>query len=141
MATGPALRKLASHRSIHDGSFAEARDLTEVTFRLFQENRMDDCVKAADALVDHWETRVIAHADAEEDDDGLYQEIAKENPELQPKIYELTRDHDLLRIVVGEIKDSLKESRKITEDIMNKFQSLLVINRIHSRSEESLLEE
>ncbi|WP_188453927.1 hemerythrin domain-containing protein [Virgibacillus oceani] len=136
MATGPALRKLASHRSIHEGAYVEARDLTLVTERLLNDERKDDCLKAAKALAEHWETRVIAHADAEED--GLYKEILEENPELKKEIHMLTRDHDLLRIILDQIKEKLGE-RLVTREMIDQFKSLLIVNEIHSRSEESKL--
>ncbi|MFT0915588.1 hypothetical protein VSK90_04725 [Bacillus swezeyi] len=34
----------------------------------------------AKALLDHWETRTIAHADSEEE--GLYKRKLKENPDI-----------------------------------------------------------
>src|SRR5699024_11389078 len=95
MATGPALRKVTSHRSIHDGAWAEARDLTLVVEKLYHDDRQEECLKAANMLIDHWEKRVIAHADAEEE--GLYQEILRENAHMEKDIHMLTRDHDLLR--------------------------------------------
>ncbi|WP_099158288.1 hypothetical protein [Virgibacillus ndiopensis] len=136
MATGPALRKLASHRSIHDGAFVEARDLTIVTEELLHDERMNDCLKAAKALAEHWEKRVIAHADAEED--GLYKEILEENPELEKEIHMLTRDHDLLRIILNKINEKLAGGQ-VTREMITQFHSLLVVNEIHSRSEESKL--
>ncbi|TQS74351.1 hemerythrin domain-containing protein [Ornithinibacillus gellani] len=137
MATGPALRKLAAHRSIHDGAYAEARDLTDVVNQLFQQERDDECRTAADVLIEYWETRVIAHADAEEE--GLYVEIAEENPQLQKEIHMLTRDHDLLRIILDKIKTQFKENHHVTKLVLDQFQSLLIVNEIHSRDEERLL--
>lgn len=136
MAIGPSLRKLTAHRAIHNGAFSEARDLTEVVERLFHEDRIEECLKAAKTLIEHWESRVIAHADAEED--GFYQEIVKNKPELEKDIHMLTRDHDLLRIIVGKIKEEVDQDT-ITNDVLNYFNSLLVVNEIHSRSEEETL--
>lgn len=137
MASGPALRKLDAHRSIHDGAFAEAKDLTDMTAKLFKEDRKEDCLKAADALIEYIESRIIAHADAEEE--GLYLEIKEENPELTKEIHMLTRDHDVLRIILSKIKEQLKIESEITEEIINQFYSVLIVNEIHSRSEEEKL--
>lgn len=137
MATGPALRTLAAHRSIHDGAYAEARDLTDVTAKLFEENRKDDCLKAAEVLIEYIESRIIAHADAEEE--GLYKEIQTENPDLTKEIHMLTRDHDLLRIIVTKIKKQLKLNDEVTPGIIQQFYAILIVNEIHSRSEEEKL--
>ncbi|MBU5466651.1 hemerythrin domain-containing protein [Virgibacillus sp. MSJ-26] len=137
MATGPALRKLAAHRSIHDGAHAEARDLTDVTEKLFQDNRMEDCLKAAEALIEYIESRIIAHADAEEE--GLYQEIQEENPKLTTDIHMLTRDHDLMRVILSKIKEQLESKKEVTRTMINQFNAILIVNEIHSRSEEEKL--
>jgi len=137
MATGPALRKMAAHRSIHDGAWAEAKDLTWVVEKLYYDDRQKECLNATDTLIEHWEKRVIAHADAEEE--GLYQEILDENPYMAEDIQMLTRDHDLLRMIVDQIKTELQQSDTVTKNILNQFHALLVVNEIHSRSEESRL--
>ncbi|GGB60647.1 hypothetical protein F3157_21395 [Virgibacillus dakarensis] len=136
MATGPSLRKLESHHSIHEGALVEARDLTLLVERLARDEKVNDCLKAAKTLVEHWETRVIAHADAEED--GFYQEILEGNPKMAKEIHMLTRDHDLIRMITATIKKQLAE-RKVTKEVIDQFQSLLIINKIHSNSEEDML--
>src|SRR5699024_200466 len=93
------------------GAHAEARDLTDVTEKLFQDNRMEDCLKAAEALIEYIESRIIAHADAEEE--GLYQEIQEENPKLTTDIHMLTRDHDLMREILSKINTIYRNLRQI----------------------------
>lgn len=132
--TGPALRKLASHRSIHEGAFSEARDLTDVVLQLYENNRKEDCLKAAKVLVEHWETRVIAHADTE--DEGLFQEVLKEKPKLANDIQMLMRDHDLIRMIVQMINDQLTETGEVTKEVCQHFHALLTILTIHGKSEE-----
>src|SRR5690625_6652359 len=92
MKSGPALRQLTSHRAIHDAGQAQAQELTEIVQQLFQENRKEDCLKAAKVLVEHWEEKVIAHADAE--DEGIYKELLQEGKIPKKNIYMLMRDHD-----------------------------------------------
>jgi len=79
---------------------------------------------------------VISHADAEEE--GLYLEIKNENPELKEAIIQLTRDHDLLRIIVEDI-ETLRDIEKLSPTVLQKFYALLVVNEIHSRDEERML--
>ena len=126
-----------SHTAIHHGAYVEARDLTEVTDKLFYEGRGEDCLKAAEALVEYWETRVIAHADTE--DESFYKELLEKKPELQKDLHMLSRDHDLFRIIIGNIKDQLETENKVTKEILNQFQALLVIKEIHNQGEESTL--
>jgi len=137
MATGPSLRKLDSHSAIHHGAYVEARDLTEVTDKLFYGDREEDCLKAAEALVEYWETRVIAHADTE--DESFYKELMEKKPELQKDLHMLSRDHDLFRIIIGNIKEQIEAENKVTKNILNQFQALLVIKEIHNQGEESKL--
>lgn len=137
MATGPALRQLASHRAIHDGAYGEAKELTDVLAQLYEEEREEDCLNAAKALADYMEERLISHADAEEE--GLYLDIMNEHPELEKEIHMLTRDHDIERIILKNIKKQLEDVTSVSKDLIHEFYALLVVNEIHSRSEESML--
>jgi len=137
ITTGPALRKLHSHRSIHDGAHAEAKELTEMVIILHAEERKEACEKAVKVLIEYWETRIIAHADAE--DEGFYQELLRENPQLTKDIYMLMRDHELFRIIIKQIKKQFSQRKQVTNDMIEQFQSLLIINQIHHEGEENKL--
>lgn len=134
--SGPALKQLQAHRAIHEGGLSGAVGKTELLIEFLQEGDMKSAERAADELIDYWRSRVISHADAEEE--GLYQEIRTENPELEHAIIQLTRDHDLLRIIVEDI-ETLRETEKLSPTVLQKFYALLVVNEIHSRDEERLL--
>lgn len=134
--SGPALKQLQAHRAIHEGGLSGAVGKTELLIEFLQEGDMKSADRAADELIDYWKSRVISHADAEEE--GLYLEIKKENPELEEAILQLTRDHDLLRIIVEDI-EKLRETEKLSPTVLQKFYALLVVNEIHSRDEERLL--
>lgn len=134
--SGPALKQLQAHRAIHEGGLSGAVGKTELLIEFLQEGDMKSADRAADGLIDYWKSRVISHADAEEE--GLYLEIKKENPELEEAIIQLTRDHDLLRIIVKDI-ETLRETEKLSPTVLQKFYALLVVNEIHSRDEERLL--
>ena len=135
--TGPSLRKLDSHRSIHQGAYAEARDITRVLDKLYYDNRMDECLKAANALVEYWETRVIAHADTE--DEGFYKELLEKRPEITREVHMLSRDHDLFRKIIANIKKQLTEEVLVTKEIVNQFNALLIIKEHHNKGEEDNL--
>lgn len=134
--SGPALKQLQAHRAIHEGGLSGAVGKTELLIELLQEGDLKSADRAADELIDYWKSRVISHADAEEE--GLYLDIKRENPELSEAIIQLTRDHDLLRIIVEDI-EALRETEKLSPTVLQKFYALLVVNEIHSRDEERLL--
>ncbi|WP_153721431.1 hemerythrin domain-containing protein [Sporosarcina cascadiensis] len=135
--SGPALRQLHSHRAIHEGGLSGAIMKTEDLVEYLQQGDQQMAGRACDELLDYWKTRVISHADAEEE--GLYKEILNENPELEKDIIQLTRDHDLMRLAVQDIDTLREEDSAITPEIMQKFYGLMVINELHSREEERLL--
>ncbi|MCG7335454.1 hemerythrin domain-containing protein [Sporosarcina sp. ACRSM] len=133
---GPALKQLHSHRAIHEGGLSGAIGKTEGMLEFLQQGDLTSANRAADDLIDYWKTRVISHADAEEE--GFYGEIVEEQPELKDAVTQLTRDHDLLRIIVKDIEE-LREKENLSPAVLQRFQALMVVNEIHSRDEERLL--
>ncbi|MGG6310716.1 hemerythrin domain-containing protein [Paenibacillus macerans] len=136
MAVGPSLRQRHAHQAIHSGGLAGARDKTEEVEQYYAGGQLEQANAATDELLDYWETRILSHADAEED--GFYQEVAERDPALRETVLQLKRDHDLMRIIVKDIHD-LRETTGVTEEIRRKLHALLVVNEIHSRDEERLL--
>lgn len=134
--SGPALRQLFSHRAIHEGGLSGAVMKTQDMMDHLKQGELETANLAADDLIDYWKTRVISHADAEES--GFYKEIAIENPELQEAVIMLTRDHDLLRIIVKDIEE-LRVEEGLSPSVLHKYHALIVVNEIHSRDEERLL--
>ncbi|MDO3412331.1 hemerythrin domain-containing protein [Saccharibacillus sp. CPCC 101409] len=133
---GPSLRQLHAHHAIHEGGLSGAVDKTEEVFELLRAGEFEVARQAADHLVDYWVTRVLSHADAEEE--GFYEEMAGDDPELKIAVVKLTRDHDILRMIIADIKTMLAEEG-LTPEVMQQFQALMVVNAIHSREEERLL--
>ncbi len=136
MLAGPALKNHYSHQSIHDGYYTEGRDLTEVLVKLDREGREKECGIAAEALVEHWETRTIAHADSEEE--GFYQEVMNDKPDLKEEVIKLIRDHDLLRMLVSDLKERIPRDG-VTEEVIDRFKTILLLVDIHNRAEERVL--
>jgi hypothetical protein len=134
--TGPSLRQLHAHHAIHQGGLSGAIAKTEEVEELLEEKEFEVARQAADHLIEYWETRILSHADAEED--GFYQEMTDKNPQLQDAVKQLTRDHELLRIIVKDVKAMLAEDG-LTPEVIHQFHALLVVNSIHSRDEERLL--
>ncbi|WP_164669519.1 hemerythrin domain-containing protein [Virgibacillus doumboii] len=136
--SGPALRKADSHALIHEAALQEARELTNLLGNLLMEGDVDRALETAYITLEHWETRTLAHADAEER--GLYKEISESSPELKDNIVALTRDHDLLRYICWEIKDIL-ENGGIGDGILQRFQALILVDELHNKEEERVLPE
>ncbi|QDY46451.1 hemerythrin domain-containing protein [Planococcus glaciei] len=136
MPSGPSLRQLHAHHAIHQGGLSGAIAKTQEMEDLLRAKEFEVARQAADHLVEYWQTRVISHADAEED--GFYLEMLEQDPSLKEAVDKLTRDHDLLRIIAADIKEMLKKDG-LTYEVMQQFHALLVVNAIHSRDEERLL--
>lgn len=134
--SGPSLNKLDAHKSIHDGTLTEGRDLLELLYKFMAENKEKEANLTAEALVEHFETRTLAHASAEEE--GFYDQKVKENPKHESTVNMLKRDHDLLRKIHNEIKEIL-ENDGVTNKLIDRFKSFLLINEMHSRDEEAML--
>lgn len=134
--SGPALKQLQAHRAIHEGGLTGAVSRTEDLVEALQEEDLKAANEVADDLIDYWKTRVISHADAEEE--GFYRDVLEEQPELQEAITQLTRDHDLLRIIVNDIEE-LRKAEGLSPAVLQKLYALLVVNEVHSREEERLL--
>lgn len=136
MAVGPSLRQLHAHKAIHGGGLSGAVGMTAEVVMALRAGDADVANEAADQLLDYWETRIIGHADSEED--GFYQEIVEQRPAMQETVTKLIRDHDLMRIIVADIH-GLRQSEGLSPDVIQKLHALIVVNEIHSRDEERLL--
>ncbi len=134
--SGPSLRQLHAHHAIHQGALSGALTKTEEVEDLLRAKEFEVARQAADHLLEFWETRIISHADAEEE--GFYQEMLQQKPELEKAVIDLTRDHDILRIIAADIKQLLVEEG-LSYEVMKQFHALLVVNAIHSREEERML--
>ncbi|WP_028784281.1 hemerythrin domain-containing protein [Thalassobacillus devorans] len=134
--SGPALRQLDAHRSIHEAAYGQVKDMTEVLKRLYHEERTKEAKQAELILIEHWRDHIISHATSEEE--GLYQDIRETYPEMKNTITQLTRDHDLLRKILTRIEESLAADGR-AEDRLMLYDSLLVVNWHHSRDEEHYL--
>lgn len=136
MVVGPSLRQLHAHKAIHHGGYDGALSRTEEVFELLAHGESEHADHAVDELLDYWQSRIISHADAEED--GFYAEIAARKPELAETITKLTRDHELMRMMVSDIQ-RLRQTESLSHEVLRNLQALLAVNEIHSREEERLL--
>lgn len=134
--SGPALKFVDSHSAIHEAALIEATELTELLEKVMKSKDLEKATELAFIIIEHWETRTLRHAESEEE--GLYKEIIETNPELKDDIVALTRDHDLLRLLVGEIKVTL-EQEEINDSVLQRFQALILVDLLHNQKEVEVL--
>jgi hypothetical protein len=130
--SGPSLKKVDAHTSIHEASLNEAKELNELFRLCLKKGQTEKAIQVAEVIIEHWETRTLNHAGAEEE--GLYIEMVKENPELQNLVTQLIRDHDLMRRIVEQMKKLLAYN-EITEEMVSLQDSLIIIDTIHNEDE------
>ncbi|MBP1969924.1 hemerythrin superfamily protein [Virgibacillus natechei] len=134
--SGPGLKHIDSHSAIHEAALNEAIELNEILEKLLTDAQLEKALETAYVAVEHWETRTLRHAESEEE--GLYKELAEESPELKDTIIALTRDHDLLRLLVKEIKEML-DTDGFSDAVLQRFQALILVDLLHNEEEEKLL--
>jgi len=136
LRSGPSLTKREAHHAIHEAAFTEAEEITRLLRQAALAGDHEQALQLTGVLIEHWQTRTLRHAEAEEQ--GWYRDVARERPELHVDITQLTRDHDLLRLLLGEIEQIVAIRGWVT-GIMERFEAMLLLNAIHSREEEQRL--
>lgn len=130
--SGPSLKKVDAHSSIHEAALNEARELRELYRHCLVKDKKDKALQVAEITIEHWETRTLKHAESEEE--GMYKEMVDENPELHEVVIELTRDHNLMRNVVEQMKEFLGK-KKVGEEFISFIDALIIIDEIHNEDE------
>lgn len=134
--SGPGLEHVDSHSAIHEAALHDAIELNDILEALLKNKEYEKGLQAAYIAVEHWEARILQHATSEEE--GLYKDVLKESPELKESIIRLTRDHDILRIIIREIKELL-DKEGFSKKILQRFHSLVIVDEIHNTEEMKIL--
>lgn len=134
--SGPSLTKWEAHHAIHQAAFDETERLTRLLRQAVFAREYEAAFVLISELIEYWQTHTLQHAEAEET--GWYREIVAGQPERLADVTMLTRDHELLRILLAEIQGILAV-RGITSGIVERFEAMLLVNAIHSREEERRL--
>lgn len=130
--SGPSLKKQDAHSSIHEASLNEAKELSMLLRKCIKDGKKEEAIQVAEVIIEHWESRTLKHADAEEE--GLYRELVKENAERTNLVIQLTRDHDLMRRIVTQMKELLNNN-EIDERMISLLDSLIIVDLIHNDDE------
>lgn len=131
---GPSLADKNAHHDIHDAAHTEMEAGTEVLLMSVSSGDDRTALRVAFALTDGWRQRVLAHADAEEED--LFPQVLARFPAQAAAVAALRRDHELLRLLVGEVRQVLEREGKVTPSVLSRFSALLHLQRLHSDFEE-----
>src|SRR5699024_7532448 len=137
MRSGPALKQKTAHRAIHDGAQVQAKSLTASMIQLFHEKEEEDCLEVAKELLQHWEEKIVAHADAE--DEGIFLDLLKGDEVPDKGVYMEMKDHALFREISTQIKKKLTKQKKVTQEIIYEFTTLIILNDCHHKLEEATL--
>ncbi|MNH86760.1 hypothetical protein D3C87_478510 [compost metagenome] len=139
--SGPALKNVDSHSSIHEAALEEAREITGVLEQCLQRGDLLKALEVAYVALEHWESRTLQHAASEEE--GLYLEVLEQRPDLLGTITSLIRDHQLMRIVAGEIRGLLAAQeatqKHSMEQVLHRFHALILIDHLHNQDEERMI--
>lgn len=135
--TGPSLKQLQAHKQIHDTGLALAVQMTDDLIMNYKDYDEATLKQEVLAIVDFFESRIISHADAEEEAQGFYSEVVAENPEKAESVIQLKRDHDIMRQIITQVKHQIEQG--FSTNIFDYFRSIIIVNEIHSRDEERLL--
>jgi hypothetical protein len=130
--SGPSLKKTESHSSIHEAALNEAKELRNLYQKCLEDGEHEKALQVAEIAIEHWETRTLKHAEAEEE--GLYKDMVEEKPALEKLVNQLTRDHDLMRRIVEDMKERL-QTQKADYRMITLFDSLVIIDEIHNEDE------
>ncbi|MUK88009.1 hypothetical protein GMD78_06300 [Ornithinibacillus sp. L9] len=136
MVSGPGLKQVDSHAAIHEAALSEARELNDILTQLLKDEQKEKALEIAYITVEHWETRTLRHAEAEEN--GLYKDLVEESPELENDVIALTRDHNTMRYFVKKIKETL-ENEGINDEVLQQFHALVHVDMFHNLEEERIL--
>ncbi|MBB6446372.1 hemerythrin domain-containing protein [Bacillus benzoevorans] len=130
--SGPSLKKQDAHSSIHEAALNEAIELREILKKCLENKESEKATQVAQIIIEHWESRTLKHAESEED--GLYKELVQEDPNVTKLVNQLTRDHDLMRRIVGEMNELLIKN-EMNERMLSLLDALIVIDSIHNEDE------
>jgi hypothetical protein len=132
--SGPSLRKPDAHSSIHEAALNEAIELRNLLQKCLDDGEKEKALQVLAVTIEHWETRTLKHAEAEEEEEGLYEDIVKENPGLKYTVIQLTRDHDLMRRIIETMKVKL-QTHEPDKWMISMLDSLVIIDEIHNEDE------
>ena len=130
--SGPALLQHDSHQAIHEAAYEEAKALTEWLQSLDSEQFLQH-KKVIDLLLEHWNTRVLAHA--KEEEEGLYLTWEATSFLDSSTLQQFVQEHQQMRDTIQSIV-AMQEEGTTLQPILMQFLALLAMSQQHSSHEE-----
>ncbi len=131
---GPSLVDQHAHQAIHDAARFEMEAGTELLHTSVSRQDSMTALRLARELADGWHQRVLAHADAEEQD--MFPQVVAAFPASEAMVAALIRDHEVMRLLVEEVRQELDRESEVTPAVLGRFTALLHVQRLHSSLEE-----
>lgn len=104
--------------------------ISKLQHESLKEEMMDFITFVEEEMIHHYEKT---------ERDGFYQDILDEKPELREKIHHLSRDLELIKIIIDLMKKELEKDEINFQKLVDYSSSVTLINEIHSRDEEESL--
>lgn len=126
------------HQNIHNDMMAGCSEWRIKMKQSISSLEYETLSKEMESFIEFIETDIIPHHD-ESSQDGFYNQILSERPELTEKIHHLSRDHQLIRIITDLMKKELQNDEVNFQKLVDYSSSVTLINEIHSKDEEESL--
>ncbi|WP_411843348.1 hemerythrin domain-containing protein [Salinicoccus sp. HZC-1] len=137
--TGPSLNDHSTHKGIHDEILGGAEEQLDSMKTLLNKIEHKELAEEMESFIEYVEERVLGHSGREETQNGLYESAVDRNPGLQEKVQGLKRDHELIRVMVGRMKQELAKDEVDFQKLIDHATSIILVDEIHSRDEEDIL--
>ncbi|HIW13728.1 MAG TPA: hypothetical protein H9891_11305 [Candidatus Salinicoccus stercoripullorum] len=133
------LNDYSAHKDLHDEILGGAEEQLESMKTLLNKLEHKELADEMESFIEYVEERVLGHFDEEETDSGLYDRAVGREPALHDKVQRLKRDHELIRMMVGRMKEELSKDEVDFQKLIDHSVSIILVDELHSRDEENLL--
>ena len=139
--TASSLRDPEAHKALHDEISGGAEEQLESMKTLLNKLEHKELAEEMESFIEYVEKSVLGHAQQEEAPGGLYESIERDDPKTVEKIRRLRRDHELIQAMVDRMKEELSHDEVDFQKLIDHSVSIILVDEIHSRDEESILME
>lgn len=126
-----------AHKDVHDKTMQEFAERRELLKQLLSKLEHETLVEEMEAFISYVEKEVLTHE--EEASEYFYKTLAQEKPELKEKVQHLTRDYQLIRIMLDLMRKELSNKEIDFQKLVDYSSAVTLINEIHSKDEEESL--
>lgn len=124
-------------KDTHDRTIQEIARKRGLLKQLLNKLEHETLVEEMEAFISYVEEEVLTHE--EEAPEHFYKTLVQEKPELKEKVQHLTRDYQLIRIMLDLMKKELSNEEVDFQKLVDYSSAVTLINEIHSKDEEESL--